>query len=563
MPFDPNDDRLAPPMDLVLGARQFPNPNGIAPRMDTEGPPPTQFSGGAKLSNIPSAKLNEQGDISSPLPADVQPEMMREASAHDAAPPMEGTPTPQMPTLFPEHTNTAEHRMNEIPAPADAQQGQAAHAAKMRVFGDAKAHLDSQLLKSPDEFANPTDYTKHLESVRQGLGAIKEAQAEYELSHPWGSMESSHPGVFGKIGHAFGEIGNVAGEALAPGLAEAVPGSRSHILGQEARGAEEMKAATAEQGMAAGTEMKEAAAEKNAAQAAIQPSVEAKNEAQAGLANEKQDQLSQATPAVDKQVFAAGQRIAAGQGTDKDFAMVQSYHQLQQMKREATMKNAPANIKTEYEQAVKDGDDAKAAQLLKIAHDYATATQPPQRSPQELVVTPEGKAQTIREGSTIEPGTKSAKDAMKGATADETRRADLARNMNENLDQLQELLKKRPDMFGPVAGRWTQLKQLVGTEDADVAAAHTIKEQMGMAMVGAHAMRNAQHVEAAANSIINSFKNGPEATQKAIDQARNSLATFQQDAGEQPGSAPKNAPKGKSGGKEIHYKIVNGQLVKQ
>jgi hypothetical protein len=130
------------------------------------------------------------------------------------------------------------------------------------------------------------------------------------------------------------------------------------------------------------------------------------------------------------------------------------------------------------------------------------------------------------------------------------------------LDQLQDIVKRRPDMFGPVAGRWTGLKQLVGTEDADVAAAHTIKEQMGMAMVGAHAMRNAQHVEAAANSIINSFKNGPKAVDAAISAARDSLATFQQDAGEEPGSAPKKGA-AKTGGKEIHWVVKNGQLVKQ
>lgn len=124
-------------------------------------------------------------------------------------------------------------------------------------------------------------------------------------------------------------------------------------------------------------------------------------------------------------------------------------------------------------------------------------------------------------------------------TADETRRADLARNMNENLDQLEDIAKRRPDLFGKVAGRMTSLRNAIGTNDPDVAALQTIKEQMGMAMVGAHAMRNAQHVEAAARSIMNNFTNAPEAMAGAIKVARDSLGTFQQDAGEQQGSAPK------------------------
>jgi hypothetical protein len=115
------------------------------------------------------------------------------------------------------------------------------------------------------------------------------------------------------------------------------------------------------------------------------------------------------------------------------------------------------------------------------------------------------------------------------ATADENRRADLAQNMNENLDKLEEIAKRRPDLFGPMAGRLTAAKEWLGTNDPDVAALHTIREQTGMAMVGAHAMRNAQHVEKAADSIMNAFKNEPEALlgpTGSIAAARQSIQTF-------------------------------------
>jgi hypothetical protein len=115
-------------------------------------------------------------------------------------------------------------------------------------------------------------------------------------------------------------------------------------------------------------------------------------------------------------------------------------------------------------------------------------------------------------------------------TADEQRRADLAENMNENLDQLEDILSRRPDLFGPVAGRVTWARNAIGTSDPDVAKLKAIKEYFGMASVGAHAMRNAQHVATAADAVINGFTNSPDAMRAAIEAARNSTATFMNDA---------------------------------
>jgi len=111
-------------------------------------------------------------------------------------------------------------------------------------------------------------------------------------------------------------------------------------------------------------------------------------------------------------------------------------------------------------------------------------------------------------------------------TADEQRRADLARNMNENLDQLEEIANRRPDLFGPIAGRMTQAANVIGTSDPDKAKLKAIKEYLGMASVGAHAMRNAQHVATAADAVMNGFTNSPEAMKAAIGEARKSTGTF-------------------------------------
>jgi hypothetical protein len=53
----------------------------------------------------------------------------------------------------------------------------------------------------------------------------REAVNQYEKEHPWGSDISAHPGFLGKIGHALGVAGNIAGEAFAPGVMLNIPGS--------------------------------------------------------------------------------------------------------------------------------------------------------------------------------------------------------------------------------------------------------------------------------------------------------------------------------------------------
>lgn len=116
-------------------------------------------------------------------------------------------------------------------------------------------------------------------------------------------------------------------------------------------------------------------------------------------------------------------------------------------------------------------------------------------------------------------------------TSREKDRADLAANVNENLNQLEDILNRRPELFGKVGGRLTQLKETLGTDDADVAALKNLSDNLGMAQQSAHNMRSAQHVEAAANSILNSYKNGPDAVRGAIKSARSSVQTFLNDAG--------------------------------
>lgn len=194
-------------------------------------------------------------------------------------------------------------------------------------------------------------------------------------------------------------------------------------------------------------------------------------------------------------------------------------------------------------------------------------TEPPaQNAPRTMVAVPRpdgsSKVMEVKPGSTIPKGamTVSQEGGLSKPgkpTADEQRRADLAENLNENLDKLDEITTRRPELFGPVSGRVTALKGFVGSNDPDIGTLETIKHQIGMAQISAHGMRSAHGIEGASQSILNSFKNGPDAVRASTKAARDSVKTFTQDV-----ERAKN-PNASSTGKEIRYKIVNGELVPQ
>jgi hypothetical protein len=120
--------------------------------------------------------------------------------------------------------------------------------------------------------------------------------------------------------------------------------------------------------------------------------------------------------------------------------------------------------------------------------------EPPKPSKQLMLVPqPDGssKAIEVTPGTTVPKGAETAPEFGKGSqpTADEQRRADLSRNMNENLDQLEDILNRRPDLFGWFSGRKTEAAGAIGTSDPDIAALKIIKEQIGMAMLSAKTIR--------------------------------------------------------------------------
>lgn len=90
-------------------------------------------------------------------------------------------------------------------------------------------------------------------------------------------------------------------------------------------------------------------------------------------------------------------------------------------------------------------------------------------------------------------------------TADEDRRADLSTALSGYIDAIQDIATRRPELFGPVGGRSTQVKNFIGSSDPDVATLKLLKEQAGLTQLGAHSMRSATALQGAADALVNSF----------------------------------------------------------
>lgn len=160
-----------------------------------------------------------------------------------------------------------------------------------------------------------------------------------------------------------------------------------------------------------------------------------------------------------------------------------------------------------------------------------------------MIIGPDGKVIELRPGMTVPQGSKTVTGELTNKpSADEQKRSDLAENFNENLSQLEDIVTRRPDLFGKLAGRMTSVKEFVGSNDPDVAALKGIEDRIGMVAQSSHGMRSAQHVQDSANSILNGFKNGPDAMKRTIGDARKSLTTFTADVERAKGNAPASQP---------------------
>lgn len=322
--------------------------------------------------------------------------------------------------------------------------------------------------------------------------------------------------------HGWKNVLDVAGKFLAPRLEEAVPGTPGNYyerIGKEAAMAKE------EQGIG-----------KTAADIADVQSQTRLREEQARLDATKEGPKEDKK--IDDYVDSTGRKVDV---------MVRPDGTRYEVKSEGTVRPEAAQQPTAEERFVSQYlQDKKLPPTIENTEAarkaWANSGQPDQRTEQpqrQLVTVPvdpndPSKGSKVIEatpGTVIPKGGETISEFGKGQTPtpDEQRRAELAENLTHNLDVLEDIVSRRPDLFGKLSGRETQLRGWLGTNDADIASLKTLKEQIGIAQISAHGMRNGQQIENAAQSIINGYVNGPDAIKAAIAAARNSVKTFTQD----------------------------------
>lgn len=150
------------------------------------------------------------------------------------------------------------------------------------------------------------------------------------------------------------------------------------------------------------------------------------------------------------------------------------------------------------------------------------------------MLVPDGKggmvSKMIQPGDAVPEGTTSLSGKPAIVKADGTaptvadrNRASLAHVANDNLDQVQDVVTRRPDLFGPAAGRLSNVDQMIGSNDPDLIALGNAVHNFAMANAGIHGSRSFENVRAAETALLNNLKSGPKGVQGGIDENRQNL----------------------------------------
>lgn len=113
--------------------------------------------------------------------------------------------------------------------------------------------------------------------------------------------------------------------------------------------------------------------------------------------------------------------------------------------------------------------------------------------------------------------------------ADVTKRAALASNVLENADAVDSLLQRSPDIVGSMGGRYTNVQQMIGSDDPNIQELGVRMHNIALAGNGAHGVRSGQAIQKTEDELFNNFKSGPNGIRGALTATRGSMQTFLND----------------------------------
>lgn len=107
-------------------------------------------------------------------------------------------------------------------------------------------------------------------------------------------------------------------------------------------------------------------------------------------------------------------------------------------------------------------------------------------------------------------------------TVADQNRASLARIASRNLDQVDDIVTRRPDILGKL-GSVKTVANLIGSNDPDLVALGNEVHNFAMANAGIHGSRSFQNVQAAEQELLGHFKNGAAGIKGGINANRVNL----------------------------------------
>lgn len=113
--------------------------------------------------------------------------------------------------------------------------------------------------------------------------------------------------------------------------------------------------------------------------------------------------------------------------------------------------------------------------------------------------------------------------------ADVTKRAALASNVLENADAVDSVLQRAPDIVGSMGGRYSNVQQMIGSDDPNIQELGVRMHNIALASNGAHGVRSAQAIQKTEDELFNNFKSGPNGIRGALGATRGSMQTFLND----------------------------------
>lgn len=113
--------------------------------------------------------------------------------------------------------------------------------------------------------------------------------------------------------------------------------------------------------------------------------------------------------------------------------------------------------------------------------------------------------------------------------ADVTKRAALASNVNENADAVEQIVGRNPNIVGATGGRYSNIQQMIGSDDPDIQELGVRMHNIALASNGAHGLRSAEAVAQTEKELFNNFKAGPHGIAGALKGTRQSVQTFLDD----------------------------------